>query len=86
MRSRGFAEASIGAAAVSRALLDAADTRVVLADHTRWNAPGVAVFADLSTADLLITDGGLPEEAVQILESKIDHVVLAGGAGGVRSC
>jgi DeoR/GlpR family transcriptional regulator of sugar metabolism len=76
-RQRGFTAASIGAAAVSRAMLAVADIRVVLAEHTRWNATGVAVFAELSDADVLITDSGLPIDALHVLEGEINAVIVA---------
>ncbi len=49
-------------AAVKRAMIAAAERRVLLADHTKFTRSSVFTYADLSDIDVLVTDEGLPTD------------------------
>ena len=59
-------------AETDRALIDAAGRTVVVADHSKWGVVGLARIAALAEVDLLITDTGLPPDAVAAAESVVD--------------
>jgi DeoR/GlpR family transcriptional regulator of sugar metabolism len=48
----------------------------VLADHTKWGSVGFATFANLSDANVVITDDGLTPDAIDILNRKVDEVLV----------
>ena len=48
----------------------------MLADHTNWGEVGFSTFAQLSDADLLITDDLLPKEAIDILRRHVAEVAV----------
>jgi len=59
-------------AETNRALVQAAGRTVVVTDHSKWGVVGLARMADLSEVDLLITDDGLPADAVAAAEAVVD--------------
>ena len=67
----GFTTPNLMEADTDRALVEAAERLVVLADHTKWGTVGISAIAALSDADVLVTDDGLPEAARPVLT---DHV------------
>jgi DeoR/GlpR family transcriptional regulator of sugar metabolism len=71
----GFTTPNLAEAETNRALIAGADQVVVCADSTKWGSVGLASFAPLSAADVVITDSGLPAEA---------HAVLAEAVRAVR--
>nr|BFF22329.1 hypothetical protein GCM10025732_02940 [Glycomyces mayteni] len=50
---------------------------VVVADHTKFDVVGIATVASLDSADVVVTDSLLDEEARRILGEHVDQVVLA---------
>jgi DeoR/GlpR family transcriptional regulator of sugar metabolism len=70
----GFSTPNLLEAEANRSFIRAASTSVVLADHTKWGLAGLSSFADLSEADVLITDDELDIDAVELLASHIDRV------------
>jgi DeoR/GlpR family transcriptional regulator of sugar metabolism len=77
-RQCGYTVLDVDEAAVARALTGAAQTKVVLADHTRWNRTAVAEIGPLSSADILICDRRLPAEGLRTLVHQVENVTIAG--------
>ena len=61
----GYSTPNLAEAEINRAFIDSARRVVVLADHTKWGIRGLAQIAPLERADLVITDGSLPDAARQ---------------------
>ncbi len=66
---RGLTTPDTGEAAVKRAMINAARTAVVLADHTKVGNDCLARFATLDQVDLLVTDTGLDADLAADLEA-----------------
>jgi DeoR/GlpR family transcriptional regulator of sugar metabolism len=65
--------------AVKRALMDAADRRVLLLDHTKFTRNGLHQLAPLSAFDLVVVDSATPDEVVTALRSQGVPIRVAGG-------
>lgn len=65
------------AVATYRACLLKSDKKILLADSTKFKAGGVTVVAALSELDGVITDEGLPEEAVALLHRQNIPVTIS---------
>jgi DeoR/GlpR family transcriptional regulator of sugar metabolism len=61
---------------VNRALVEAAERLVVLADHTKWGTVGISSIVPLDRADVLITDDGLDETARALLAEQVNELVV----------
>jgi DeoR/GlpR family transcriptional regulator of sugar metabolism len=72
----GFTTPNLLEADTDRALVRAGRRLVVLADHTKWGTVGLSTIAQLSDADVVISDDGLPEDAVETLSEQVDEVLL----------
>jgi DeoR/GlpR family transcriptional regulator of sugar metabolism len=72
----GLTTPNLMEAEIDRALVAAANTVVVLADHTKWNTVGIASIASLDQIDHLITDDGLPSPARDHLHERVGHLEL----------
>jgi DeoR/GlpR family transcriptional regulator of sugar metabolism len=60
-----------------RAMLEAADTRVLLADHTKFSARALHALGDLNEFDHVLVDAGTPAATVERLRrSGIDVRVV----------
>ena len=55
----GFTTPNLAEAETNRVLIASADQVIVCADSTKWGSVGLASFAPLSAADVVITDSGL---------------------------
>lgn len=64
---RGFTNANIAEAEIKQAMLRSAKYRVFLADHDKIGAVASAFVADISNADLLVTDTGADSEILEAL-------------------
>ncbi len=64
-------------AAVKRAMVAAAQTRVLLADHTKLGRRAVFGYAELASIDVLVTDTGMAAGDVRAIEAAGVQVVLA---------
>jgi DeoR/GlpR family transcriptional regulator of sugar metabolism len=73
----GFTTPNLMEADTDRALVAAAERLVVLADHTKWGTVGISSIAELSDADVLVTDAGLPAAARTILADAVGELTLA---------
>jgi DeoR/GlpR family transcriptional regulator of sugar metabolism len=79
---RGFTTPNLLEADVDRAFVDAAQRLVVIADHTKWGVVGISSIAPLERADVLVTDVGLPQPAVEVLEARVASVLRVGIGDG----
>jgi DeoR/GlpR family transcriptional regulator of sugar metabolism len=58
----GFTTPNLAEAETNRVLIASADQVIVCADSTKWGSVGLASFAPLSAADVVISDTGLSAE------------------------
>lgn len=72
----GLTTPNLAEAQTNRALITSAREVVVLADSTKWGIVGLADFGPLSTADVLITDSGLPPAARDILAENVGELIV----------
>jgi DeoR/GlpR family transcriptional regulator of sugar metabolism len=72
----GFTTPNLMEAGTNRLLVNAARRLVVLADHTKWETVGIATIAPLQDADVLISDAGLPPEAVTQLDERVGELII----------
>jgi DeoR/GlpR family transcriptional regulator of sugar metabolism len=61
---------------VNRALVEAAERLVVLADHTKWGTVGISSIVPLDRADVVITDDQLDEAARAVLVEQVDELMV----------
>ncbi|SES09946.1 DeoR/GlpR family DNA-binding transcription regulator [Actinokineospora terrae] len=73
----GFTTPNINESETDRALVEAGQKLVVIADHTKWGVIGISTVAALEEADVLITDDGLPDAAVTLLRARVGELVVA---------
>jgi DeoR/GlpR family transcriptional regulator of sugar metabolism len=76
----GFTTPNLMEADIDRALVDAACTMVVVADHTKWGVVGISTIAPLKRADILVTDAKIDPNAREILESQVGELMIADDA------
>ncbi|MEV4255992.1 DeoR/GlpR family DNA-binding transcription regulator [Spirillospora sp. NPDC049652] len=67
--------------AVKRALMESADRRVLLADHTKFAKNGLFQLAPLTDFDLVIVDAGTPDSEVEALRARGVRLHVAGRDG-----
>jgi DeoR/GlpR family transcriptional regulator of sugar metabolism len=72
----GYTTPNLMEADVNRALVEAAEQLVVLADHTKWGTVGISSIVPLNRADVLVTDDGLDEAARAILVEQVPEVMV----------
>jgi DeoR/GlpR family transcriptional regulator of sugar metabolism len=72
----GYTTPNLMEADVNRALVEAAERLVVLADHTKWGTVGISSIVPLDRADIVITDDGLDDSARAILIEQVDELVV----------
>ncbi|GAA1601738.1 DeoR/GlpR family DNA-binding transcription regulator [Actinoplanes couchii] len=72
----GYTTPNLMEADVNRALVEAAERLVVLADHTKWGTVGISSIVPLSRAHVLITDDGLDEGARELLSETVPELVV----------
>lgn len=75
----GFTTPNLAEAETNRTLIACATQVIVCADSTKWASVGLASFGPLSIANTLITDDGLPPEAIEILTTRVAHLKIARG-------
>lgn len=78
--SRGFLTPNPLEASTNRALMSIADHTYILADHTKWHATSLTLFASFAEVDTLITDDQLGDEEYAMTSKRIAHLVLAPAA------
>ncbi|RZT85061.1 DeoR family transcriptional regulator [Pseudonocardia sediminis] len=73
----GFTTPNMTERDTNRALVDAGQKLVVVADHTKWGTVGISTIAELGEADVLVTDEGLAEADRAVLEGEVDRLIVA---------
>ncbi len=68
------------AAAVYGAMSSRAERTIVVADHTKFNRPALAIFADWRRVDLLVTDRAPAGTLAKALHRASVEVVVAAPA------
>ncbi|MFV2008942.1 MULTISPECIES: DeoR/GlpR family DNA-binding transcription regulator [unclassified Micromonospora] len=63
----GYTTPNLMESDTNRALITAAARLVVLADHTKWDVVGISSMAELATAQVVVSDPGLPAPARDVL-------------------
>ena len=74
---RGVTNASLSEVAVKRALLESARTRVLVADHTKFDSVSLAEVAPLAGFDEIVTDTGLARSTAERYEAVGTPLTLA---------
>jgi DeoR/GlpR family transcriptional regulator of sugar metabolism len=72
----GYTTPNLMEADVNRALVDAAERLVVLADSTKWGTVGISSIVPLDRADVLITDDRLDESARAVLTEQVADLMV----------
>ncbi|WP_179390379.1 DeoR/GlpR family DNA-binding transcription regulator [Psychromicrobium silvestre] len=67
----GFTTPNLLEAEMDRALIAASRRVVVLADHSKWGILGVSSIASFEEVDEMISDDGLPPEAVEAIRERL---------------
>jgi len=80
--ARGFTNANIAEAEIKQAMVRSAEKVVFLADHDKIGAVASAFVADISCADLLITDTGADPSTLAKLRSEGLKIVTADPGSG----
>ena len=73
----GFTTPNLAEAETNRSLINGASQVVICADSTKWGAVGLASFAPLSAAHILVSDSGLSEDARAVLSSEVGSLRIA---------
>ena len=72
----GFTTPNLAEAETNRALISRAREVIVVADSSKWGTVGLADFGPLSTADVLITDDGLTDDARAALTEAVGELII----------
>jgi DeoR/GlpR family transcriptional regulator of sugar metabolism len=72
----GYTTPNLMEADVNRALVEAAERLVVLADHTKWGTVGISSIVPLDRADVVITDDQLDETARALLGEQVADLMV----------
>lgn len=68
----GFTTPNLPEAQTNRAFIRSARQTIVLADSTKWGLTGLGTIAALAEADVLVTDSGLDQAAVRVLQRELE--------------
>jgi DeoR/GlpR family transcriptional regulator of sugar metabolism len=72
----GYTTPNLMEADTNRALVDAAERLVVLADSTKWGTVGISSIAALDEAHVVVTDSGLPDTARAALTEHVEELIV----------
>jgi len=75
--NRGYSCQNAVEALVKKKMMERAKTCVVLADSSKFGRMAFTTFGNLSDADVLITDEGIPDEAQKTLTERGVEVIIA---------
>ena len=81
----GFTTPNLAEAETNQALIQSANQVVICADATKWSTIGLASFAPLSAADIVVSDDGLSAQAMSVLRDQVGEVRLARVARGAEA-
>lgn len=74
--SAGLTTPNLLEAETNRKLIRSAGRTVVLADSSKWGTVGLSQIAPFSGIDVLVTDAGLSEEAVTVLDGAVGRLIV----------
>lgn len=74
---RGLSETTQEQAYVKRRMMDLADRRILLLDHSKFAIKSVVLFAKVGEVDVLVTDENAPRDAIAELEEAGLETVIA---------
>ena len=79
---RGLTTPNLMESEINRAMIEAANRLIVVADSSKWGLGGLATFARFDEIDVLVTDTGLSHDAHTMLEGAVGaiHLVEVEGA------
>ncbi len=72
----GYTTPNLMEADVNRALVEAAERLVVLADHTKWGTVGISSIVALHRADVVITDDQIDDTARAVLAEQVNELMV----------
>ena len=72
---QGFLDYDLGEAEFKRAIIPQAASVIIVADHTKFNRPGVVKFCDFDAVDLLLTDQLPPQSIIDKIGR--DRILIA---------
>ena len=75
---QGIMQPDVILVAAERRLIDRADELVVLVDHTKFHGPSGNVVCGLDEVAVVVTDAGVDDKDVAMLEAAGTRVVIAG--------
>ena len=73
----GFTTPNLLEAETNKALVPSDEQLVVVVDHTKWGVRGLSRFAQLSDAQMLVSDDGLGEDAQMVLADQVGRLIVA---------
>lgn len=73
----GLTSPSLVEAETDRALIASSRRVVVVADHTKWGVVGLSTIIGLDQVEVLVTDGGLSQQAREQLGAAVGRLVVA---------
>ncbi|EOZ95326.1 Transcriptional repressor of aga operon [Indibacter alkaliphilus LW1] len=73
----GFTITNLSEASLNQKMIDASQTVVILADHTKFNRRGLGRICGFEQVDYLITDDKAPRKEIAALEEKGIKVIIA---------
>lgn len=71
----GFTSPNLLEAQTLRCFIEASESLVVLADHTKWDTVGLSTIAPLAAADVVITDDAISPGALSVLGAEVGEVL-----------
>jgi DeoR/GlpR family transcriptional regulator of sugar metabolism len=81
----GFSTPNLLESETNRAMFRSARRLVVLADSTKWGVVGLSSMASLSDASLVISDAGLPAQAIGVLSEQAVELALVDPVGTLEA-
>jgi DeoR/GlpR family transcriptional regulator of sugar metabolism len=79
----GFSTPNLLEAETNRAMIRSGRRLVVLTDSSKWGVVGLSSMAQLSEANVLVTDTGLSARASAVLTERVEQLVLVDPASPV---
>lgn len=76
--AQGVMQPDVILVAAERRLIDRADELIVLVDHTKFHGPSGNLVCSLEEVDVVVTDAGVEDKDVAMLEAADIRVVIAG--------
>lgn len=78
--AQGIMNSDILVVSSERRLIDRADKLIVLVDHTKFQGPSGNIVCSLEEVDAVITDAGVADKDVSMLEAAGVEVIIAPGS------